>query len=95
MNIFKTTAAALMSSLLIGAASMAAWSAANNPTAPTAYPEVVRPTPWRRRCSSSVVWLPRLWLTRRLTRTRRTAKPGTSIHSMTWWATRKLASWAA
>jgi hypothetical protein len=41
MNIVKTTAAALMSSLLMGVASVPAWSAANNPTAPTAYAEVV------------------------------------------------------
>ena len=41
MNILKTTAAALMCSLLIGAASMPAWSAADNLAAPTAYAEVV------------------------------------------------------
>jgi hypothetical protein len=41
MNIVKTTAAALVSSLLIGAACMPAWSAANNSGAPTAYAEVV------------------------------------------------------
>jgi hypothetical protein len=41
MNILKTTAAALMCSLLIGAASMPVWSAADNLAAPTAYAEVV------------------------------------------------------
>ena len=41
MNIVKTTAAALVSSLLMGAACMPAWSAANNPTAPTGSAEVM------------------------------------------------------
>jgi hypothetical protein len=41
MNIVKTTAVALMSSLLIGAACMPPWSAANNPAAPTASAEVM------------------------------------------------------
>src|ERR1700757_1601691 len=41
MNIVKTTAVALMSSFLIGAACMPAWSAANSPAAPTAPAEVM------------------------------------------------------
>ena len=41
MNIVKTTAAALVSSLLIGGACMPAWSAANNPAAPTGSAEVI------------------------------------------------------
>ena len=41
MNIVKTTAVALMSSLLIGGACVRAWSAANNSAAPTASAEVM------------------------------------------------------
>jgi hypothetical protein len=44
MNIVKTTAVVLMSGLLIGAACMPAWSAANNPAARSAANNPAAPT---------------------------------------------------